>query len=1216
MKRTLYLTLILGVLLTAAMAFSQSKSHGMFSEERKGFHNGNRIQTTFYNSGLIGRVSGIEEDIAGEWPKGSGHLYIGDQLMMVGAEIVDKDGQLKHSVITPRGPKVDPRMGDRSSDGLTWYTWEPLPGYAGKDTNVVAMSHIPRSWPASWPDKEDISDDPGWRNDSFDKNANRAAWNGYFGKNQFSADQESYFVMDDYNDARYNYYPDSTDLSRRGLGLKASSRGLQWAQVLAQDVLFFIYDITNVGTTSYDKVVFSIICGYMAGGDGEDDNCTFDRSINLTYTWDFNGIGQGGWSPVDIAGCAFLESPGNSRDGIDNDGDGALGAGKLITEAMFKPRTLTPGMDVVKISYGNNAERTVVQMPADSLVVTGPKGNRLVYRANQEVEEVRFNGVDDNLDGLIDENNYNEIEIAPKVTQKSYVYVGLKYIDFITGEGRDNRLIDERRDDGIDNDGDWNPVTDDVGQDGQFNTMDAGEGDGLPTSGAGTGAPGEPHVDKTDVSESDQLGLTSFYYFYPFNKFGLKEDEKLWTYTTPGLFVNGVGSNVDGDWIYASGYFPLQPGETERISTAILYSAWVPGDPRSGIVAKKNTAQFIYDENYNFAKAPNPPKVWASIGDKEVTLYWDDTAEFSYDAVSGYDFEGYRIYRASDPGFEDAAPVTDFKGNRLMSVPLAQYDRKNGISGFYSESYPGTGVEFYLGEDSGLAHSFRDTTVVNGYKYYYAVTSYDRGDMANGFNPVECPIDISIDAAGNVSLGSNVVAVIPAAKAAGYITRDNTVQLEKQAGSKGSGSLFAKILDEKRVPDNHDLLVRFSDTASDGIDNDRDWKAATDDLGADGQAGTGDWGEGDGLPTVGEPNLDTNDLEEWVPITTGYSIFDVTFPDNPDTLVQARFIQLSEGQAEADTVVDASGDIDGSRDFFYGMRLNIDNPTRVERIVAQSNWNIIRSKAPMNYSYVFTRFQFGSYYEVGVEYPVNVAVVALDDFSGQSSTLTIHRKNANGTMGAPYPLPGVKTNFKVVDMDTRKEIPYAFLDYAVKPSFIQPGQLSNFDRIVFYETVGGVDKVTWSLYFTGNDTTAYHPKAGDTLRVVTTRPFGSTDSFTMKTRAAKIDAAQAAAELKNIKVVPNPYVASAGWEPVNPYSTGRGARELHFTHLPTKCTIRIYTVQGELIATIEHNASFYNSTANWNMLTKDNLDVAYGVYVYHVDAGPLGNHVGKFAVIK
>jgi hypothetical protein len=34
------------------------------------------------------------------------------------------------------------------------------------------------------------------------------------------------------------------------------------------------------------------------------------------------------------------------------------------------------------------------------------------------------------------------------------------------------------------------------------------------------------------------------------------------------------------------------------------------------------------------------------------------------------------------------------------------------------------------------------------------------------------------------------------------------------------------------------------------------------------------------------------------------------------------------------------------------------------------------------------------------------------------------------------------------------------------------------------------------------------------------------------------------------------------------------------------------------------------------MLSKDQLDISYGVYVYHIDAGQLGTKIGKFAVIK
>ena len=48
----------------------------------------------------------------------------------------------------------------------------------------------------------------------------------------------------------------------------------------------------------------------------------------------------------------------------------------------------------------------------------------------------------------------------------TYLYTGAKHINYFTGEGLDNLLIDEQRDDGIDKDGDWDPLTDDVGADG------------------------------------------------------------------------------------------------------------------------------------------------------------------------------------------------------------------------------------------------------------------------------------------------------------------------------------------------------------------------------------------------------------------------------------------------------------------------------------------------------------------------------------------------------------------------------------------------------------------------------------------------------------------------------------------------------------------------------------------------------------------------------
>ena len=114
----------------------------------------------------------------------------------------------------------------------------------GENANV-------NTWPDQWPDKLDDPLDPGWA----------GSWNGYFGKDQKNAEQESYFVMDDAQDAEFFYFPDSNDLERRGMGLRCTQRGLQWNHILAEDVLFWLYDIKNISDYDMEKMVFGYIVG-------------------------------------------------------------------------------------------------------------------------------------------------------------------------------------------------------------------------------------------------------------------------------------------------------------------------------------------------------------------------------------------------------------------------------------------------------------------------------------------------------------------------------------------------------------------------------------------------------------------------------------------------------------------------------------------------------------------------------------------------------------------------------------------------------------------------------------------------------------------------------------------------------------------------------------------------------------------------------------------
>jgi hypothetical protein len=142
------------------------------------------------------------------------------------------------------------------------------------------------------------------------------------------------------------------------------------------------------------------------------------------------------------------------------------------------------------------------------------------------------------------------------------------------------------------------------------------------------------------------------------------------------------------------------------------------------------------------------------------------------------------------------------------------------------------------------------------------------------------------------------------------------------------------------------------------------------------------------------------------------------------------------------------------------------------------------------------------------------------------------------------------------------------------------------------------------------------PESGDSATIAIIKPFLSSDVFRFVAKKGYIDKDQAKADLDNIKVVPNPYLANALWEQKNPYSSGRGPRSIHFTHLPSQCTIRIFTVNGYLVKEIQHESILTDGTAEWDLLTKDNLSAAYGVYIYHVDAPGIGTTVGKFAIIK
>lgn len=99
----------------------------------------------------------------------------------------------------------------------------------------------------------------------------------------------------------------------------------------------------------------------------------------------------------------------------------------------------------------------------------------------------------------------------------------------------------------------------------------------------------------------------------------------------------------------------------------------------------------------------------------------------------------------------------------------------------------------------------------------------------------------------------------------------------------------------------------------------------------------------------------------------------------------------------------------------------------------------------------------------------------------------------------------------------------------------------------------------------------------------------------------------------SLRVVPNPYnIRSINYgDPNNPSDVQNN--KLLFVGLPKRCTIRIFTVSGDLVKTIYHDSGL--GSEEWNQVTDSNQFIVSGLYIAHVESD-LGNEIIKFVVIR
>lgn len=1153
-----------------------NKISGNILERKYVIISGNKITTVLYNYGSVCAPSGYEGVIGNKTDLAWNGLGYGYEFgLLAGARVQTISGD-SVSIISDSHRRL--REGDYSPGGTLKWGWLPKDGYSDPDQNEVASFTAaddngdgkPDSWPEGW----------------YSSGAGTYLWPAFLGDASTAPDEEVYYAIDDYTNYEFidQYMPFDGDATKAGLGLDADVRILQFNNPLAEDLIFMVYQMTNASDKDLGNLYMGMYGDPHIGGpsDYRDDEAFFippsgeiaerfssdQRDRSMVFGWDYNGIGDGGAKPG-YFGWKFLESPSIDDDELDNDDDG------ILNESPF---------------------------------------NEKGYYIDGETYDLNT--------GINDVATYTDVFGKPKARWSG------------------------------DEDGDWDPEKNDVGIDGigpesvNYPGRDYGEGDGEPSqawyddlnsnglydedeeSGTLTDewsvgkkwAGSEPNFGFRDISESDQLGLTGFTVaLYADDASTPKNDDRIWDWLTkPEIdpeqeLLNVVGGS-DNIFNFSTGPMVLEKGESQRFSMVILM-----GEDQEDLLLNARTSVRILEADYQFAQPPDKPTLTVVPSDGKVTLYWDAQSELSRDPLtSEYDFEGYKIYRSRDYNFSDVYTITDANGNPFLGEPLfdnntglpAQFDLDNEYSGLSDVEYQGRGIKYDLGSNTGLVHEYVDSTVTNGIKYYYAVVAYDHG--ADNLPPSENePVITQDPVTGELIFEVNTAEVIPG--------KIGTGVLDPNVGDEGNptviagnatGEITLKVLEKLAVKDKL-YKVDFS--------------------------------------------KDTVDTE----ITTYYNVLDSTGTEASFTSKGTIFVSLPNKNLveESIKVYDSSENLVSADNYVVNAVRGQIASVDANSLPEGETYSVTYRYHPI-YQSVLVNSEDGNEVFDGIRIFVQDEDLAIDQensrFTTNSNLSVIGTPRFPPLIGDPSLATHVRADYEIRwnNLDTLADGSWVngvkvgtVLDSIIVPfeaifiierapdvyieepaTFVVIEDAStdtygngqwDWGESILIQPQGATDfRTHYQLDFT-IDTTVTDPilpSAGDVYQLVTNKPFENGDEFIFETSTVQFDEATAKDLVNDIFVVPNPYVAYSISENPGRTTTKRGDRELQFRNLPPRCTIRIYTITGELVDRIDKDDN--SSIAYWDLLSSEGMRISYGVYIYHVDIPNVGEKIGRFAVIK
>lgn len=676
----------------------------------------------------------------------------------------------------------------------------------------------------------------------------------------------------------------------------------------------------------------------------------------------------------------------------------------------------------------------------------------------------------------------------------------------------------------------------------------------------------------------------------------------------------------------ASGPFNMAPGDTQEVVVAEIVAGAIPGVDRISAVGLlkyyDQFAQFAFDNSFDLPEPPPAPQVTIpgnfdpTLGvyyamDQKIVLDWGEdpskvSATENYES-KGHTFQGYNIYQLP------SASATVSEGVRLATFDVADGVLKINDAVFDVTTGSVVVKPIQFGNDTGIRRYFEinsdalkgGTPLINGIRYYYAVTAYSYNPDAAVGKALENPI--------------RIFTVVPQSPLPGQVANSylDTLSVTRTGGGS-DGNVYPVVIDYSKLT-GLDYTVSFSTLGEDG---EVVWNVD----------------RSDGVRVLANQTNQNADIES--PIADGiqwrvigapldFKMFSVVqnaagplaIPE-PGAFNFAGFPTPLDGPGEGNPASGVQQSTNASR---WGVH-TADNGTRgdyasfISRTTRDGgSWpNII----PNDFEWRFT--STGGYaFHAFDDPPLNVAIPV--PFELWNIGIGTPDDPSDDYRMVPWVVENdddLTFNLSAADHTVSGGLndPYTDWIYWARPEDTSPGQAGYlaaeqemlagiYDGARETEVMARMVLVEWN----GGTAPPYiadMPETGTIFRIESTKPnVPNSDVFVISTQKAAIDNQIAKTTLNDINVFPNPYYG-VNSEELNKYN-----RFVTFTHLPAKATIRIFNLAGILVKTL--NKDDAGQYQRWDLANEYGLPVASGLYIAHIEFPELGEtKILKVAIIQ